>query len=712
MKRFLSELQRRDVVKALVAYVGLSWLILQVVSVLVSLLGGSQLIGTATLLVLICGLPLAMYLSWHFDFSLQGISRTPSLDQEQNPSIKPLGPWSWTGLVAVLVVSGFIGVQYYNSLKESFLVLQQSQITVPKSDSIAVLPFSDDSTDQDQAYLAIGLAEEITNLLGRSDLFRVSASRSSQVLVEKGLSPTEIGQRLGAQTVLTGSLSSTNDRVNVRVELQDTKSGKILWTENFVREFKNIFDLESEISRAVVNLLQDKYAESGDLTALSSTSDVDAYVLYLKGREEYRKQTSESMKQARALFEQAIAADPEYAQAYVALADSLASLSEGIDGFGVISVDIAADLAEQNLNKALAREPKLPEIYAVQGVVNMLRGEYQTSLIAYDKALELNPNLAIAYMWKSIALTKLLEYEAAIVAQRKSQELDPLFLTSTYNLGLLLVWQGKYTEAKALFNQLRVDFPQSPFSYRGSHDLYYSQGNFVGAIREAKKAAELSPDNQEFTNKLLQSMSMLGLVENIAKLTSDPFYDATILIFEKKYDALFEKMAFDVAANPDDYWVAFEAGWYHAMFGDSNAAALLLTNKEAIVSDADKFYMPHCSPAIEMAWAHQILGSIEKSQVLLNECESLLKVQKQGSIAYAEADYLAARIYALQGESAKAADALETAIQNGWREWWTSYDPLLMTLDDSPKLKRLFKMIEDDLAKQREEARLLFSEEE
>lgn len=710
MKRFLSELQRRDVVKALVAYVGLSWLILQVVSVLVSLLGGSQLVGTATLLVLICGLPLAMYLSWHFDFSLQGISRTPSLDQQQNPSIKPLGLWSWTGLVAVLVVSGFIGVQYYNSLKESFLVLQESQITVPKSDSIAVLPFSDDSTDQDQAYLAIGLAEEITNLLGRSDLFRVSASRSSQVLVEKGLSPTEIGQRLGAQTLLTGSLSSKNDRVNVRVELQDTKSGKILWTENFVREFKNIFDLESEISRAVVNLLQDKYAESGDLTALSSTSDVDAYVLYLKGREEYRKQTSESMKAARTLFEQAVAADPEYAQAYVALADSLASLSEGADGFGVITVDIAADLAEQNINKALAREPNLPEIYAVKGVVNMLRGEYEPSLLAYDKALELNPNLAIAYMWKSIALTNLQRYEEAILAQRKSQELDPLFLTSAYNLGLLLEWQGQDEEAQALFNQLREDFPESSFSYIGAAGLYYGQGNFVGAIRQWKKAVELSPDNKEFTNKLLQSMSMLGLVENIAELTSDPFYDATILIFEKKYDELFAKMAFDVAANPDDYWVAFEAGWYHAMFGDSETAAALLTNKEALVSDADKFYMPNCSPAIEMAWAYQILGDKEEFQGLLNECESLLNLQREGSISYSEADYLAARIYALKGESAKATDALETAIQNGSREWWTSYDPLLKTAGDNKKLKRLIKVIEDDLAKQREEARRLFSQ--
>ena len=115
---------------------------------------------------------------------------------------------------------------------------------------------------------------------------------------------------------------------------------------------------------------------------------------------------------------------------------------------------------------------------------------------------------------------KLFRYEEAIVTQRKSQSLDPLFLTSTYNLGLLLTWQGKYSEAEQLFNQLRIDFPKSPFSYRGAHDLYYSQGNFVGAIQEAKKAAELSPDNIEFERKLFDSLSMLGLT-NICQLLSE-----------------------------------------------------------------------------------------------------------------------------------------------------------------------------------------------
>lgn len=717
MKRFFSELQRRKVIKALVVYVGVIWLLLQVVSVLSGMLGLSKLVGTATFIALMCALPIVMYFSWHFDFSLNGITRTPPLpeqsgsDNDESVAAKPLGVWSWIGLFAVVLVSGAIGVQTYNTFEVSLLEAEQAaKQAIEKSDSIAVLPFKDDSSAQDQSYLATGLAEEITNQLGRTDLFKVSASRSSQVLVEKGLSPSEIGQRLGVQTLLTGSISSANDRVSIRVELQDTASARVLWTETFVREFSNIFDLESEISRAVVNLLQDKFVEAGDLSKLSSTSDVDAYVLYLKGREAYRKQTAEAMQEARAYFEEAIAVDPEYAQAYVALADTLASLSEGADGFGVLAVEIAADLAEQNLEKALAREPDIPEIFAVKGVVLMLRDEYESALDAYDKAIALNPNLAIAYMWKSLALTSLQQYEEAIRAQRQAQTLDPLFLTSSYNLGVLLIWQAQYGEAEALFDQLRIDFPESAFSYMGAADLYYGKGNFVKSIEQWKKAVELSPNNPEFNIKLVGTLLMLGLVDIANTLPPEPSYEASILIIQKKYAELFEKMEFQVAANPDDYWVSFEAGWYQAMFGDKEKAITLLTKNEALISAHDKFYMPYCSPAIEIAWAHQILGNKTESNILIDECESLLDVQRQASITYSETDYLAARIYALKGNSELATDALETAVKKGWREWWTSHDPLLEGAANNPRLNNLVQFIEDDLAKQKEEAKRLFED--
>ncbi|WP_438864821.1 tetratricopeptide repeat protein [Neptunicella sp.] len=710
MQRFLSELKRRKVVNSLVAYVGISWLILQVVGVVSSMIEINPLVGPAILLLLSCGLPVAMYLSWHFDISLQGIKRTPSLDLEQNPTIKPFGIWSWMGLMFVVLVSGFIGVQYFSSIKDEQLAKQEGLSQIKHADSIAVLPFIDQSPEQDQAYLAVGLAEELTSLLGRSTGFTVTASRSSQVLAEKGLTPVDIGRRLKVQTVLSGSVRASGNRLKIQVELLDTENGHTLWTESFLRELKDVFELQSEIGRAVVNLLQDKYLEAGTFKTFSSTNSTDAYVMYLKGREEYRKQTTESMKAARKLFEQAVALDPEYAMGYVGLADTLVLLAEGETRFGVLKTDIAATLAQQNIDKALVRQPQMAEAYAVNGYIGYMQDDFDRAIANYDKAIQLNPSLAIAYMWKFLALKDLRRFDESLVVLQKAQSLDPLFFTSTYNLGLALSHRGRFKEAEKIFKQLRLDYPDSPFSYQGLADIYYSQGDYAGAIREGKKAVRLSPDNVELTDKLIGPLLALGLPEIAKTITEDPKWDVNILIAEKKYDELFKKMNFDVAANPDDYWLAFEAGWYYAMFGDKQRALTLITEKENLLQESDKFAMPWCSPAIEIAWAYKELSHIKDYLNLESKCDALLEEQRQASISFFEVDYLAARIYALEGKSSQAIQALSTSIDKGWREWWTKYDPLLESLKDQPEFQKLIQFIDDDLARQRQEVRVLFTD--
>jgi TolB-like protein/tetratricopeptide (TPR) repeat protein len=718
MQRFLSELKRREIVKSLLAYVGISWLILQVVGVVAGIINLSPLVAPGVLLLLTCGLPVAIYLSWHFDISLQGIKRTPTLDEAANPSIQAFGLWSWAGLLSIVVISGYIGVQYFTTIKDEQLARQEGLTQVKQADSIAVLPFTDQSPEQDQSYLAVGLAEELTSLLGRSDGFTVAASRSSQILTEKGLTPMDIGRRLQVKTVLTGSVRATGNRLKVHVELLDSENGHTLWSENFSRELKDVFALESEIGRAVVNLLQDKYLEAGSFTTLSSTSSSDAYVMYLKGREEYRKQTTESMKAARKLFEQAVALDPEYAMGYVGLADTLALLAEGGANFGVLKTDIAATLAQQNIDKALQRQPQMAEIYAVMGLVKMLRNEYEASLAEFDKALQLNPSLAIAYMWKSNALSKLQRFDDVLIALQKAQQLDPLFQTNSYNLGVELTSRGRTEEAEALFKQLQLDFPESTFPHQGLADVYFSQGDYVGAIREGQKALKLSPDNSELARKLIGPLLQIGLTEIVKAKASDPawaesvelFYD-NILIFEGNFSALFERMDFKVAANPDDYWLAFEAGWYQAMFGDKKRALNLLIEKENLIDDTDKFSMPYCSPAIEIAWAQRELGNENKAFALINKCTSLMEEQLSSSITYSELYYLAVRIYALEGKPTKAVQALSTAIDKGWREWWTKYDPLLESLKGEAEFQKLIEFLDNDLARQKTEAMALFATE-
>ena len=179
--------------------------------------------------------------------------------------------------------------------------------------------------------------------------------------------------------------------------------------------------------------------------------------------------------------------------------------------------------------------------------------------------------------------------------------------------------------------------------------------------------------------------------------------EATILLQNKEYESLFEKMDFEVAANPDDYWIAFESGWYQALVGDREKAANLLSAKDSTLSPEDKYDMPLCSPAIEIAWAYKSLGQFDTAQKITNECNQRKETQLQSGVDYHELHYLAARIEALNGNPEASLNHLENAINKGWREWWTLNDPLLSALFDMPKFKQLNKFIDDDLAKQRQQ---------
>lgn len=721
LKTFLSELKRRAVVKSLLVYLALCWLILQVIAVLTSTLALNPLLGSAVFVLLLCCLPLIIYLAWYCDISFGGIKRTASANQQDKPAAAP-GASQWAGLVLVMLLSGYVGIKYYGVLEQQQLAKQQAltEARQASTSTIAVLPFSDDSEAQDQGYLALGLAEEMTSLLGSAANFKVSASRSSQFLSEQGLTAQQIGQRLQVETVLTGSVKASGQRLNVRVQLLDVKSGGTLWSNSYARELADVAKLEQDIGRSVVNQLQDKYAEAGSFNALASTRNADAYVLYLKGREQYRKQTTESMQQARQLFEQAVALDPEFASGYVGLADTLLLLAEGgtgVAGFGVIKADLAASLAQQNIDKALARQPQMAEAHAVKGLIAFVTNDFSTAVSDYDKAIELNPSLAIAYMWKFVALNSLQQFDESLSALQKAQELDPLFLTTSYNLGVTLTKFGRFDEAAAIFKQMQMDFPQSPFPYQGLADVYFSQGNLVGAIAEAQKAIKLSPDNHTLGHKLISPMVNLGLTDIVKKMAKAPewadttgFYQETLLIFEQDFAKLFARMDFKLAANPDDYWLQFEAAWYQAMFGDKQKALELFTKDFELIDPIERFGMPHCSPAIEVAWAELERGNNVVAQGLIKQCQSLLAQQLQSSITYFELHYLAARIYALEGKPEQAIEALAKAIDIGWREYWTKYDPLLASLTNEPEFQRLMQFLDDDLARQKSAALKLFTE--
>jgi TolB-like protein/Tfp pilus assembly protein PilF len=707
LKVFLSELKRRKVINTVLPYVGVVWLLLQVVSVVVPLLTLPPLTGTFVAILLFALFPVVLYLSWFYDITSNGIVLTPADD---SGTLTPLGWKNWTALVAILLVSGGIGSSYYQQVRANNLKAQDGTQSVLVADSIAVAGFKDQSPEQDQQYLTEGLTEEITSLLGKMPNLTVAASGSGLVLTKQGLDPVAIGRRLGVKTVLTGSVRRTGDQLKVRLELLETDKGHTLWTETLQRSLSDVFALETEIARSVVNLLQDSYLDQTAISNHANTQSVDAYVMYLKGREQYRLQTTEAIKEARKLFEQAITLDPEYAQAYVALADTFVLLSDGKREFGVLKPEIAAQLASENLAKAFLRQPQMADAFAVQGKVFEIQQQNDQALAAYDKAISLNPNLAIAYMWRYILLKIQGRYDESLISLEKAYQLDPVSVTTLYNTGLEMSVRGEYPEAEQRFTQLITDFPKSPWGYAGLGGVASFQGKLAQSIKFWQHAHSLSPQNKQIKSQYVSVILRLGMAEQARPLATEPYYEATLQLLSGAYTELFQSMDYQLAANPDDGWVAFEAGWYQLLVGDKAKGIELLLAARKLINDTELYSMPDCSPAVELAWALQQQGDDVAADLLIQKCQQQLTDAREGKIDDWHLDYLSARLAVLLKDQDTALQQLELAIQHGWREWWLGHDPVLEALRANDKFLALQEKLSLLMAEDKQQALLLFPE--
>jgi TolB-like protein/Tfp pilus assembly protein PilF len=681
VQRFFAEIRRRKVLQTFLPYLGFVWLVLQVVSVITEMLRLSPLVDTFTAALLFAGMPVMLYLSWYFDFSSSGLTRTPD---SESGAIEPLGVGAW-GLFALIMAGSLYSAYVFYTGTEARIVREGGgQEQRGEVESIAVLPFTDLSPKEKQAYLASGLAEEISHLLGSFSELQVASASSARSLFEKGLDPLAIAQRLDVQTVVTGTVRKEDNSLRVFVELIDAPTSKVLWSETFSRSFDDVFLIEAEIARSASNRLIDRFVAPDRFDNPLATSDADAYVLYLKGRQAYNRQTSDGIREARGYFEQAISIDPEYSQAYVALADTIALSADGSRNFGILQPDIARMLANEHLARALVRNPELAEAYAVQGRVLDLGGQRDEALSAYDKAIALNPSLAKAHMWRYLLLRDLGRERDAFETLQTARTLDPESITLRYNYGIELDRRGRFREAMAVFEDLIEAHRDLPMGYVGMAGSYFSLGDLSASIDYWRRAYALSPDNDDYLHAYLSIMLNLGLSESVRAGTADPAYLPALLYSEKRHEALREELRLRVAAYPDDPWTAFEAAWYFMLLDEDREAAELLVITDGLMDPEQKYAMPTCSPAVEIAWSHLQRDQGEAAEAILATCRRRLARLDSSGIRRHEQEYLRIRLDALADDRSAAA-ALLRLVEAGYLESWIAEDPLLTNLRGQPE---------------------------
>ena len=454
LENFFAELKRRKVYRVAIAYIVGGWALAQGIAQVFPVFDIPIWVVRLVVVLIILGFPVALLLSWFFDFTRYGIVRTP--DAQPIGKIDPPSRGY-----------GAAGIGETPDLFEK---------------SIAVLPFTDLSPQKDHDYFSEGVAEEILAALAKIDGLRVAARRSSFWFKDKNATVKEIADKLNVEHVLEGSVRRDGNRVRITAELTECCNGFTLWSETFEREFQGIFALEDEITRAIVDALKLQLHISPPMASriLRST---EAYDIYLHGLFYSEKSTEEALRKSLEYFERTLEKDPQFSPAWTGIAKTWLWLADAYErplkaypkvrdaALNALKIDkddaeahvylaeakriLDWDLdgAEVEFNRAFESEPNsTPSNYFIAAFY-AARGDRDKSLAHLRRISKIDP----ASLWVNNAACELYRYfglyDDALAAGERALQLDPAFVYGEPLLAALYREMGRFDEAISLYEK-------------------------------------------------------------------------------------------------------------------------------------------------------------------------------------------------------------------------------------------------------------------
>ncbi|HJU91415.1 MAG TPA: protein kinase [Pyrinomonadaceae bacterium] len=415
-----------------------------------------------------------------------------------------------TAIVAVVLLAGVAAGGYFAFFSKGSSAGQIS--------SIAVMPFVNEGGKAELEYLADGMTDTLISSLSQVPNLSVKARSSVFRYKGKETDPQTIAKELNVQAILNGRIAQRGDQLTLTLELVDPQSENVLWSEQYTRKESDIVALQSEVARSVSTKLRSRLSgPEAEKVAKTYTANPEAYQFYLKGLFHWNKRTAESLKTAIDFFNQAIAKDPNYAQAYAGLGMTYVLLPEYSAG----KPEEAMPKGKAAARKALDLDDTLPEAHAALAMVLFkFERNVPESEREFLRAIELNPNFATAHQWYAGAtLVATGRFDRAIAEGRRAVELDPMALIPNVELAAVYSYARRHDEAIA---QLRRVIDMDPDWYLAHMLLcvvYGYKGQFAEAIAEGEKARRLN-DDPAVLGYLAQSLALSGKREEAMKIVA------------------------------------------------------------------------------------------------------------------------------------------------------------------------------------------------
>jgi TolB-like protein/Tfp pilus assembly protein PilF len=427
----------------------------------------------------------------------------------------------------------------------STMVVPTAAVSTAKS--VAVLPFADMSADGANGYFTDGMAEEIINALSKIQALRVASRTSSFSFKGRNSNVAEIGRELKVSTVLEGRVRKAGNRLRITAQLINVADGYQLWSERYDREMEDVFEIQDDISQAIVKALRVILSE-GEKKQIERprAANVEAYDFYLRGRQHFHQLRRASLEQARLMFNKAIEIDPNYALAHAGVADCYSLIYTYFDAreFNLRQADVAS-------SRALELQPDLAEAHLARGLAISMGKRFEEAEGEFEKAIALGPQVFEAFYWYGQAKLSQGKYAEAVKLFNRAAALRPEDYQVGAFIAMALTSLGRRDEALAMIRKqakaIDAHLSQHPDDARACIMAANTYANLQDGERSAEYAARavaVDPTDPMVLYNVACLYSVLGRPEDSLTALEDAvnrgWGDKTWLEHDSDLDAIRE----------------------------------------------------------------------------------------------------------------------------------------------------------------------------
>ena len=707
-----SELRRRNVFKVAVAYLVVSWLLLQVLDVVMPFLDLPLWVGTFLLLLIAVGFPFAVIFAWAFELTPDGIKREKDVDR--SASVTPV-----TGRKLDFIIIGVLSLALVFFAVDKFLPGDSVSDSVEEivnteniEQSIAVLPFVNMSSDPEQEFFSDGITEEILNTLVAVDGLKVTGRTSSFAFKGKNEDLTLIGEQLGVATILEGSVRKSGNRIRITAQLIKADDGFHLWSETYDRELVDIFEIQEEIAAVIAERLRLELGfEVEESLRERRTDNMEAYALFLRAGQFQTLGSLANNLKAIECYRGAVRLDPDYVPALVGYANACFS----VRSWGVEWPEECIDGIEPSLRRAIELEPAsidalLADAYA-EAILNQRPDVFRQKL---QRALDLERSSTQLTWTYAYALAFMFaDYDFSYELFEEIFEREPLQINAKGLASEPLMRSGRVEEARKLLESVIVFDPEYASTY---YRLGYLHANYLNdyaeGIRFIRKNLAMDPGSLFLWTDLVTYYLELDDLRGAQRfLNTEPVEDAGYLellsrwyVAEWKNDdaavqVLTLRLAEEAWAEPD-YQYLYTTLWFDDL---QRADAELALDTYArvypnLVKDPPVVGYWNHGAAITLSMLRRTQGDEETATLLLDGAYAAIRDDKNAFVLPG-----VEAIQLLQGKNEQAIASLrkkfEAGSQNGW--FFLERSLIFEPLWDEPEFKKLMSDIKAQMELQR-----------